>query len=101
MEKVENYFAKKLKLINKWKIKLCIRIIQFEMNLTLTIFQEKYYTYGGCMGMQEKCLTIGCYESAWLADLAAAYILENIQNYFKGNPYFGIYRDDDICVTKK
>jgi hypothetical protein len=37
-------------------------------------------------------LTIGGYESAWLADLAKAFLLETIdQNVFDETKYFGIY----------
>ena len=92
---------KKLKLIDKKKIKLYIRLIQFGMNSALMIFQEKYYKYGGGIDMQEKGLTIGGCESAWLVNLSAAYILKIAQNNFKDNLHVEIYRDNGICITKK
>ena len=36
----------------------------------------KYYEYDGDQEINNKGLTIGGYESAWLADLVAAYVLE-------------------------
>ena len=51
--------------------------------------------------MQDKALMIGGYKSAWLVDLVAAYMLENIQQHFKIMKYFGIYRGNGIYVTNK
>jgi hypothetical protein len=45
-------------------------------------------------------LTIGGYESAWLADLVAAYVLENTAHLFADAIYDGIYRDDGLVVFK-
>ncbi len=91
VEKAVNYFAKKLKSIDKKKIRLCLKLIQFGMNSTLMTFQEKYYEYGGGMEMQDKALTIGGYESAWLADLVAAYVLENTQQHFQIMKHFIVF----------
>jgi hypothetical protein len=41
-------------------------------------------------------LTIGGYESAWLADLVAAFVLENCEDLFEEAIYDGIYRDDGL-----
>jgi hypothetical protein len=39
------------------------------------------------------------YESAWLADLAMAFLLEMMdQNVFDKTKYFGIYCDDGIAI---
>ena len=48
--------------------------------------------------MDKKGLTIGGYESAFLADLVAAFILENSQDLFENSIYSKIYRDDGIKV---
>ena len=49
--------------------------------------------------VEDRGLTIGGYESAWLADLAMAFLLETInQNKFNKTKYFGIYCDDGIAV---
>jgi hypothetical protein len=44
--------------------------------------------------------TIGGYESAWLADLVAAYVLKNTAHLFADAIYDGIYRDDGLVVFK-
>ena len=38
------------------------------------------------------------YESAWLADLVAAFILEETKNEFTETKYYGIYRDDGLVI---
>jgi hypothetical protein len=38
------------------------------------------------------------YESAWLADLVAAYILEQVDEKFSDTHFFGMYRDDGLVV---
>ena len=48
--------------------------------------------------LEEKGLTIGGNESAWLADLVGAYILENTKSHFRKTKYYGLYRDDGIAV---
>ena len=40
--------------------------------------------------------TIGGFESAWLADLVAVYILENAVDLLMEMEFDGIYRDDGI-----
>ena len=55
----------------------CLEMIKFGMANTLVTFQGQYWEYGGKCDVEEKGLTIGGFESAWLADLVAAYILEN------------------------
>jgi hypothetical protein len=56
--------------------------------------------YGGEAEVEEKGLTIGGYESAWLADLVAAYLLENEVVIFNPTEFHGIYRDDGFVVFK-
>jgi hypothetical protein len=43
-------------------------------------------------------LTIGGYESAWLADLVGAYLLDNTQHLFQETLFHGFYRDDGFAV---
>ena len=52
------------------------------MSSALLNFQEKYYEYGED-GLETKGLAIGGYESAFLADLVASYILELTNNQLK------------------
>ena len=68
------------------------------MENTLLTFQDQYYIYDGDQSLDEKGLTIGGYESAWLADLVAAYILEQVEEKFSNTRFFGMYRDDGFVV---
>ena len=61
---------------------------------------DKYYEYGGDMDGKKRGLTIGGYESAWLAHLVAAYILKTTENLFSDFIYHGIYRDDGFIIMK-
>ena len=76
----------------------CLDMIKFGMGNTLITFGGKYWEYGGVPDVYEKGLTIGGYESAFLADLVAAYILENTQQFFDEAKFDGIYRDDGLVV---
>ena len=67
------------------------------MQSTLLTFVDKYYEYDGDRDPEEKGLTIGGYESAWLADLVGAYILDNTKSHFRETKYYGLYRDDGIA----
>jgi hypothetical protein len=69
-------------------------MIAFRMGNTLLMFVDKYYKYNGEQEIQDKWLTIGGCESAWLADLVTAFILENTAELFEETVYDGIYRDD-------
>ena len=75
-------------------------MIGFGMKNTLVSIIDKYYEYGGDMDGDKRGLTIGGFESAWLADLVAAYILKTTENLFSDFIYLGIYRDDGFIVMK-
>ena len=62
-------------------------------------FQGKYYENGGGVSADHKGLTIGSYESAWLADLVVAFLFEKCKKSLSVLKYKRIYRDDGICVT--
>ena len=49
--------------------------------------------------MDLKGLLIGGFESAFFANLVAAYILENSREPFSDTIYDGIYRDNELMVT--
>ena len=92
------FFARDLKPHEKTTINRCLDMIRFGMGHTLLNFQDEYWEYGGDKSVEERGLTIGGYESAWLADLVAAYILENSTELFEMSKYYGIYRDDGLTV---
>jgi hypothetical protein len=60
--------------------------------------RDKYFEYDGEKYFLDKGLTIGGYESAWLADLVAAYVLEKTKHLFLGTVFYGIYRDDGLVI---
>ena len=63
-------------------------------------FHDKYYRYGGQHAMDSPSLSIGGYESAWLADLVASYFFDALEDRFVNiMQYWGIYRDDGLVVT--
>ena len=69
------------------------------MSSTLINSQDKYYEYGD-EGLEKNGLAIRGYESAFLADLVASYLLEVTNNQFKEVLWRGIYRDDRLLVFK-
>ena len=66
--------------------KACLQMIKFGMSSTLITFID------GNLEVEQKGLTIGGYESAWLVDLAIAYFLEGISPLEPYNQlqFFGI-----------
>ena len=101
VRKAIEFFAKKLNDEQKVIITDCLKMIEFGMGNTLITFKDKYYEYGGSTNIEERGLTIGGYESAWLADLVASFLLENSQDLFEQtSKYHGIYRDDGIIFFK-
>jgi hypothetical protein len=101
IKKAVRYFARELSSENNQKIEKCLEMIGFGMKNTLLVsFIDKYYEYGGEMEDEKRGLTIGGYESAWLADLVAAYLLEMTKEKFNNFVYHGIYRDDGFMVLK-
>ena len=66
------FFVKDLDSILKRKLGVCLDMIRFGMGNTLLTFVDKYYEYGGEVNIEEKGLTIGGYESTWLANLVVA-----------------------------
>ena len=59
-------------------------------------FLNKLYKYRQNNEPDEQPLTVRGYESAWLADLVASFILDNLQEFFIATRYHGIYRDDGL-----
>jgi hypothetical protein len=59
-------------------IHIGLDMIKFGMKNTILLFIDKYYKYDGNLKMNEKGLTIGGYELAWLADLAMSYLLDKM-----------------------
>jgi hypothetical protein len=99
IERAIEFFSRTMGEKDKATIKECLKMIAFGMGNTLLTFVNKYYhEYDGEREMQDKGLTIGGYESTWLADLVAAFVLENCEDLFKDAVYDGIYRDDGLVI---
>jgi hypothetical protein len=75
VERAIEFFSCSLEEKEKETIKVCLEMIAFGMGNTLLTFVDKYYEYDGERDIMDKGLTIGGYESAWLADLVAAFVL--------------------------
>ena len=75
-------------------------MIQFGMKSTFVAFQDKYYEYDGDKLPKDRGLTIGAYESAWLADLVGTYIFKKSTEQFTNSIYHGMYRDDGFALFK-
>ena len=84
------FFAKKLTIEVKKTINLCLDLIQFGMSSTLISFNGDYYSYHG-EDREEQGLAIGGYESAFLADLVASYLIKKASPIFRTTIYHGIY----------
>jgi hypothetical protein len=100
VETATNYFSKNLPMKEILMIRECLKLIHFGMGNTLITFEDKYYEYDSNRDVNDKGLIIGGYESAWLADLVAAFVLENRQHMFEMTTFNGIYRDDGLVVMK-
>ena len=78
----------------------CLDLIQFGMGSTFLAFADQYYEYDGLVEVEDRGLTIGGYESAWLADLVVSFIFENTTQHFEDAMCNGCYRDDELGVFK-
>lgn len=61
----------------------------------------QYYEYGGSVDVEQKGLTIGGYESAFFADLVAAWILDNSVPLMLETMFDGLNRDNGLLVFDK
>jgi hypothetical protein len=100
VETATNYFSKNPPMKEILMIGECLKLIHFVTGNTVITFEDRYYEYDGDRDVNNKGLTIGGYESAWLVDLVAAFVLENTQHMFKMTTFDGIYRDNGLVVMK-
>ena len=91
--------ARKLIEATKKTINLCLELIRVGTSSTLIYFDVKYYEYNGGE-REEQGLSIGGYESAFLADLVASYLFEKSKANFHPTTYHGIYRYDRLVAFK-
>ena len=79
-------------------IDAALEMQQFSMGTTIVMFRDKYYEYGVSNDPMEKGITICGYDSAWLTDMVAGYLLELAERHFEMTTFFGMYRDDGNVV---
>ncbi len=98
VKKAVTYFTRHLPKTVRHDINTCLRLIKFGMQSTYLQFQDDYYEYDGDQPPEDRGLTIGGYESAFLSDVAGAYIFKRTSPIFKDTLYHGTYRDDGIAI---
>ena len=69
------------------------------MPTTFIHFKNNYYLYDKGLSVNKKGFTIGGYESAWLADLVAAFVFEKPEDLFSDLVFMKTYRDDALCIS--
>ena len=74
-------------------------MIKFRKDSAMLSFCGKHYKRDGKKDIDEKGLNIYWFESVWLADLVAAFLLENSLQNFADIKYFRIYRDSGIFIS--
>jgi hypothetical protein len=98
IEKAVNYFLREAPESERKLASKCLEMVKFGMSNTLIHSQGQYWEYGGAVDVNKKGLTIGGFESAFFADLVAAWILENTVELMQDTLFDGIYRDDGLLV---
>eukprot|EP00957_Ditylum_brightwellii_P187620 14286863-Ditylum_brightwellii.AAC.1 len=100
IRKALTYYTKELPIDAKRKVWKCTTLVKFGMKSTLFCFRDKYYKYKGAAGASADeegiGLAIGGFESAWIANLVASYLLEMTEDHFTMTITKGIYRDDGL-----
>jgi hypothetical protein len=81
------------------RTKKCLEILKFSMGNTIVSFLDKYYKYGVDPDPDRRGLTIGGFESAFLTNLKASYILDKLRHIWERHVRFlGTYCNDKIIV---
>jgi hypothetical protein len=103
VKKAVEFYSQSLPKDVRDTISHCLNMIHFGMKSTLFAFQGQYFEYDGDgvrMPTTVASPSAGGYESAWLADLVAIYILDNTRELFKETLLDGFYRDDGFAMFK-
>eukprot|EP00957_Ditylum_brightwellii_P211137 15365799-Ditylum_brightwellii.AAC.1 len=84
-------------------IDLCMEIVQFGMKSTLIQFRGQCCVYQGAskgkeLSDKDVALAIGAYELAFLANIVASYVFEEMEECFERYVFRGIYRDNGLVV---
>ena len=82
-------------------IEECLEMIEFWMQSCLITFDRRYYEYSGGEEKLDKGFTIDVYESAFLTDLVASFLLKKTEKNFENIKYHRIYRDDRFVAFNR
>jgi hypothetical protein len=82
------YYMRQLLDLSQSKIQQCLDILKFSMENTIVTFCDKYYGYGVDLDPDRQGLTIGGFESAFLANLEATYIFHKLDILMTRNVKF-------------
>lgn len=100
--KAVNYYARGLPSDEKKIIETSLKLIEWGMNSALCTFDGKYYEYGRIEDLENKGISIGAYEGAFLADLVANFVYAKTAHLYKSKvSYMEIFRNDSLQVWKK
>ena len=76
-------------------------MLKFSITNCACTWREKYFRYGKETNPLLRCLSIGSFDAAFLADLVACYILDQTKTTWnKLFDYLKIYRDDGLGVAR-
>jgi len=92
------HYASTLEDHERASVSKCLDILGFSMGNTLVSFQDQYYEYGGDADQDNRGLTIGGFESGFLSDLLASFLLDKLNFLFNDSIFHGLYRDDGIII---
>jgi hypothetical protein len=96
------HYALRLFDLNQEKIHPCLDILKFGMGNTIVTFLDKYYEYGVDPDPDRRGLTIGGFESAFLANLEVMYLFDNLHHLMEEHVQFiGTYHGDEIIVFRR
>lgn len=101
IEKAIKHYTSEMSQDDLETIEGSLSLVKAGMASTLVSFEDRFYLYDGDLPLEQKGLTIGGYESAWLADLVMAFILDTMDESVQQELHFlQFYRDDGIGVFK-
>ncbi len=96
------YCALQLDPIQCKRTKKYLEILKFSMGNMIISFLDKYYKYGVGPDPDRRGLTIGGFESAFLANLEASYIFDKQKHIWERHVRFlGTYCNDKIIVLNR
>ena len=101
IRKAVNYSAAPLPAAKKRIIQDCLEMIQFGMRHTFLNFQGEHCEHDPWEDPEEKRLSIGAHESAWLADLVIAYVLEKTQECLHPQDMLKFCGDDGWAIFRR